>query len=74
MAGRGPAAEEDAAVGKLKEKETWYPAAPRVRAMITKLSALNFDRDVEGTNQVSKLKTWSSQVLKQIKMKAPQGG
>lgn len=28
MAGRGPAAEEDAAVGKLKEKETWYPAAP----------------------------------------------
>lgn len=42
--------------------------------MITKLSALNFDRDVEGTNQVSKLKTWSSQALKQIKMKAPQGG
>lgn len=28
MAGRGPDAEEDTAVAKLKAKETWYPAAP----------------------------------------------
>lgn len=59
---------------QVKRKGNMVSCCPRVRAMITKLSALNFDRDVEGTNQVSKLKTWSSQVLKQIKMKAPQGG
>ena len=28
VAGRGPDAKEDTAAAKLKEKETWYPAAP----------------------------------------------
>lgn len=54
MAGRGPGAEGATAVAKSKAKKTWYPTAP-CQSSDYQLTALNSDRDGEGTDQVSTL-------------------